>query len=228
MARYQRDPESARRIDGRESDAKELRLRSVHRGMSGEIIGGRDQLSGEKVDVPQGDPNRSLIPPPSEGFARLRAQRPVTWDERQASHAAGEAAMRESLTPGIGKIRERAAQAGLDAASVGTAAAAPVMGGAGSVMSAAAGTAVTSQNYRAGVNAATPNPYANILARGRAAVTDEKARQDRAKQLEQFRVRSGLAKAGASASFKAPEVPAIDSGELWSANVMRRKQARTY
>ena len=69
----QRDFMTRARIDARTPDARDARLRRVHRGLGGEILSGADQLSGEMVNVPKRTAD-ALVPKMGAGMGWLKAR----------------------------------------------------------------------------------------------------------------------------------------------------------
>jgi hypothetical protein len=69
-------PEPRQRIDARTPDAKEMGLRNVHRGMSGEVLSGTNE-TGKAVTFPQAKPRTAAAPLATAPPARPAAAPPL-------------------------------------------------------------------------------------------------------------------------------------------------------
>lgn len=138
MSKYSRSrraatpDEDAMRIDARTSDARDLRIRGAHRDMGGNIISGKDALTGAEVKAPPMPMGTPVSPEFNSAFSRPL----TTWADRQAANQSGVIAARNRMDPGVqaqaGQILPRAdkLQAATQAAGAAASAILP-MGGVG-------------------------------------------------------------------------------------------------
>lgn len=89
------------RIDARDPDAKALRLRSVHRDMSGKIISGTDTLTGDNVKSPPPPSALDALRQPSPTFMRAFPNSPGVMAAKAAA-AQSSSAIAPRPAPALG------------------------------------------------------------------------------------------------------------------------------
>lgn len=112
--RYSFTNQPRTRIDARAPDAKELRLRSVNRDIGGNITGGIDTLTGERVNAPapQGGPGGLRTGTgPSDAFREAFGRPTRTWNERQAANQQAIVAARNRMDPTVAANTQKAVTA---------------------------------------------------------------------------------------------------------------------